>query len=124
MGRNTWVKRARAADGDLPSAKADDENALHAPPLPIDPSVLDEHASQSRSALEPNTRRINVGGKATLRMGKGDRLLIETPGGGGWGAPDGSSAGVGEVDLAHVKQWAPRGSIAEREALQAGFGGF
>ena len=57
-------------------------------------------------------------------MGKGDRLLIETPGGGGWGAPDGSSAGVGEVDLAHVKQWAPRGSIAEREALQAGFGGF
>ena len=124
MGRNTWVKRARAADGDLPSAKADDENALHAPPLPIDPSVLDEHAGQSRSALEPNTRRINVGGKATLRMGKGDRLLIETPGGGGWGAPDGSSAGVGEVDLAHVKQWAPRGSIAEREALQAGFGGF
>ncbi|KZV69600.1 Hydantoinase B/oxoprolinase [Peniophora sp. CONT] len=124
LGRNTWVKNARAADGDLPTNKADTENALHAPVLPLDPTVLDEHTGRSRAALEPAMRRINVGGKATLRMGKGDRLLIETPGGGGWGAPDGSSTGVGEVDLAHVKAWAPRGSIAEREALQAGFGGF
>ncbi|KAF8347534.1 Hydantoinase B/oxoprolinase [Amanita rubescens] len=31
-------------------------------------------------------RRINIGGKATVWMGKGDSLLIETPGGGAWGA--------------------------------------
>ena len=30
-------------------------------------------------------RVINIGGKATVLMGKGDRLVIETPGGGGWG---------------------------------------
>ncbi|KAM6494964.1 Hydantoinase B/oxoprolinase [Amanita muscaria] len=37
---------------------------------------------------ESNTREINIGGKATVWMGKGDKLLIETPGGGAWGAPD------------------------------------
>lgn len=37
---------------------------------------------------ECNTREINIGGKATVWMGKGDKLLIETPGGGAWGAPD------------------------------------
>ncbi|KAG6373067.1 hypothetical protein JVT61DRAFT_1834 [Boletus reticuloceps] len=36
---------------------------------------------------EEGERRVNIGGKATVLMGKGDRLLIETPGGGGWGLP-------------------------------------
>lgn len=37
---------------------------------------------------EEGERHINIGGKGTLWMGKGDRLLIETPGGGGWGLPN------------------------------------
>lgn len=57
MGRNTWVKQRRREDGD----------------------IIDD-PSESK---EP--RYINIGGKATIFMGKGDRLLIETPGGGGWG---------------------------------------
>ncbi|KAI6004378.1 cytoplasmic protein [Pisolithus orientalis] len=58
-GRNTWIKRRRREDGDL----VDD-------------------------CLESKQHRfINIGGKATVFMGKGDRLLIETPGGGGWGLP-------------------------------------
>ncbi|KAF8752873.1 Hydantoinase B oxoprolinase [Rhizoctonia solani] len=32
-------------------------------------------------------RMINIGGKATVFMGKGDHLVIHTPGGGGWGEP-------------------------------------
>ncbi|KAK2459999.1 hypothetical protein APHAL10511_008005 [Amanita phalloides] len=55
MGRNTWIKRLREEDGDL-----DESN-------------------------QTTERRINIGGKATVWMGKGDKLLIETPGGGAWG---------------------------------------
>lgn len=100
LGRNTWVKQPRETDGDLP----DDADAS--------------------APLKP--RKINIGGKATVFMGKGDRLLIETPGAGAWGAwgappdeDDGMHAqGCGHE---HVKAWAPRGSLAEREAAQAAF---
>ena len=68
----------------------------------------------------PKTREINVGGKATVRMGKGDRLRIETPGGGGWGHP--AKEGEPQTDgQEYLKTWAARGSLAEREAAQAGF---
>jgi 5-oxoprolinase (ATP-hydrolysing) len=53
-------------------------------------------------------------------MGKGDRLRIETPGGGGWGL-SGEQEGVPSDGLEDVKKWAARGSLAEREAAQAGF---
>ena len=89
------MKQARGGDGDL----------------------LD---GESEKAQEP--RRVNIGGKATVWMGKGDRLLIETPGGGGWGLPEAVERELEEQeDLAHVKAWAARGSLAEREAAQAGF---
>jgi len=53
-------------------------------------------------------------------MGKGDRLRIETPGGGGWGHP--REEGDPQTDgQEYVKTWAARGSLAEREAAQAGF---
>ncbi|TFY54620.1 hypothetical protein EVJ58_g8755 [Rhodofomes roseus] len=95
MGRNTWVKQPRKADGDLP------ENTGGGKPAPLQP------------------RNINIGGKATVWMGKGDRLLIETPGAGAWGALDEGEGA--DADHSHVKAWAPRGSLAEREAAQAGF---
>jgi len=95
MGRNTWVKQPRKEDGDLPEEIGDSK------PAPLQP------------------RKINIGGKATVWMGKGDRLLIETPGAGAWGAVE---HGEGpQADHSHVKAWAPRGSLAEREAAQAGF---
>lgn len=50
-------------------------------------------------------------------MGKGDRLRIETPGGGGWGLP----TEQGEPETEYVKLWAARGSLVERAATQAGF---
>ena len=91
LGRNTWIKQPRKEDGDLPEDSSD-------------------------SSITP--REINIGGKATLFMGKGDRLLIETPGGGAWGAPKGDNR-VHEAP--HVNGWEPRGSVAERTAAQAGF---
>ena len=87
LGRNTWIKQCREEDGDLVQ----------------DSGIL--------------TREINVGGKATIWMGKGDRVLIETPGGGAWGVDEGRL----KADAEHVKAWEPRGSIAERAAAQAAF---
>ncbi|KAI0030909.1 Hydantoinase B/oxoprolinase [Vararia minispora EC-137] len=109
LGVNTWLKRPRDADGDL-----------HPPALPLVDGA-------DAAGLNPAVRRINVGGKATLRMGRGDRLLIETPGGGGWGAHEQGRVGKSEEEppsLEHVKAWAARGSLAEREAAQGAFGGF
>jgi 5-oxoprolinase (ATP-hydrolysing) len=89
MGRNTWIKQLRKEDGDR---TADNGDLV--------------------------TRDINIGGKATVWMGKGDRLMIETPGGGAWGVADGAND---DDEVRHVKTWEPRGSVAERAAAQAGF---
>ncbi|KAH7890442.1 Hydantoinase B/oxoprolinase [Phlebopus sp. FC_14] len=89
MGRNTWIKQRRKEDGDL----------------------YDE------SAASQGPRYINIGGKATVFMGKGDHLLIETPGGGGWGRAD----GVAEETSGYQPVWETRGSFAERAAAQASF---
>jgi 5-oxoprolinase (ATP-hydrolysing) len=51
-------------------------------------------------------------------MGKGDRLRIETPGGGGWGVPSESET---DRESERAKRWTARGSVAEREAAQACF---
>lgn len=88
MGKNTWVKKIREEDGDL-----------------------DEEESSGE-------RTINIGGKATVWMGKGDKLLIETPGGGAWGATPTKSQ---ERGTEYLNVWEPRGSVAERAATQAAF---
>ena len=98
LGRNTWVKHPRKEDGDLRTPTGD--NDLVQPPAP---------------------RNINIGGKATVFMGKGDRLLLETPGAGAWGYVDVDKENATGHDHTHVKAWAPRGSLTEREAAQAGF---
>ena len=87
LGRNTWLKKCRPEDGDY------DEKS------------------------ELRTRDINIGGKATVWMGKGDQLVLETPGGGAWGAPEETIKGLNGYTVA----WEPRGSIAERAAAQAAF---
>ncbi|KAJ7040678.1 Hydantoinase B/oxoprolinase [Mycena alexandri] len=94
LGRNTWVKRLREEDGDLTKENAD--------------LVF---------------RDINIGGKATVWMGKGDRLLIETPGGGAWGVADdvGEEGEKENLKRTEGRGWEPRGSVAERAAAQASF---
>lgn len=108
MGRNTWVKRCREKDGDLPS---------------LDPSTASESESDSSGSEPatpaPLTRDINIGGKATVWMGEGDKIVIETPGGGAWGAPE--TKRVDDDDAFQKQGWEPRGSFVERAAKQAGF---
>ena|ERR1700722_4577290 len=101
-GRNIWIKQARKEDGDLPPG--------------YDPNSSDP----------PEPREIDIGGKASIWMGKGDRMVIETPAGGAWGSVVESVDG-GMEDVAvgteegAVVGWAARGSIADRAAIQASF---
>ena len=60
-------------------------------------------------------RVISLGGKATVKMGAGDRIQIFTPGGGGWGVKGGVRAGENEQTK---EVFAARGSLEERNALQ------
>ncbi|KAK0548808.1 hypothetical protein OC844_006970 [Tilletia horrida] len=109
-GRNLWIKRRRQADGDL---------------LPDDDDKAGKQGGASKR--EAQTRTINMGGKTTVKFGRGDRIVIETPGGGGWGAPE--EVGQDDAHTADVQSrtqaqgaashraW---GSLADRDAAQLG----
>ena len=64
-------------------------------------------------------RKINLGGKATVKLGAGDRLVINTPGGGGWGP---RSKRVQASSIRRRLSFAARGSLAERTAAEQAFG--
>ncbi|KAL9932364.1 hypothetical protein V8E36_008843 [Tilletia maclaganii] len=103
-GRNLWIKRRREVDGDLLNTPAADEE------------------EQNKAT---KTRTINLGGKTTAKFGRGDRIVIETPGGGGWGAP--GEASGDDVDNVKDRLMATGpsshrawGSLAERSSAQLG----
>ena len=50
----------------------------------------EEGARGENLLFKKNGRVINLGGKATCRVQKGDRIQINTPGGGGYGVPRGT----------------------------------
>ncbi|KFZ02962.1 hypothetical protein V502_11347 [Pseudogymnoascus sp. VKM F-4520 (FW-2644)] len=71
--------------------------------VPVQCSILSERRSHRPYGLEGGGRgalgrndwvrqgedgesRVNLGGKATVKMSKGDRIVINTPGGGAWGS--------------------------------------
>ncbi|WVQ70846.1 hypothetical protein IAR50_000371 [Cryptococcus sp. DSM 104548] len=68
-------------------------------------------------AGESKVRTINVGGKGTMKFGAGDTLIVHTPGGGGYGQPDGGND-VGELVenrvRAEARTWEARGTLADR----------
>ncbi|SCV72651.1 BQ2448_4188 [Microbotryum intermedium] len=71
----------------------------------------------------PQPRIINLGGKATVKMGRGDRIVIETPGGGGWGqVGERRKQVVGEEKSGKGSfgRGDARGSEAERRGAQEG----
>ncbi|CDS02157.1 hypothetical protein [Sporisorium scitamineum] len=91
-GINLWIKQRRQEDGDLREGEEEDK----APP-----------------------RIINLSGKNTTPMGRGDRIVIKTPGGGGWGIKDGESAKRGmkrEGESEDKEEGEKKGPINERNA--------
>ncbi|KAF3760134.1 hypothetical protein M406DRAFT_269205 [Cryphonectria parasitica EP155] len=51
-----------------------------------------------------NGVRVNVGGKGSVRVSAGDRFVVETPGGGAWGALDEDEDGKGQEKMAIGRQ--------------------
>lgn len=52
---------------------------------------IDRLVSVQRNSEESWERMVNLGGKSTVAVSPGDRLLILTPGGGGYGSPNATS---------------------------------
>ncbi|RWA12414.1 hypothetical protein EKO27_g2693 [Xylaria grammica] len=77
-----------------------------------------QHVHAGGDGAEYEERRMNLGAKNTAAMKPGDRIIINTPGGGGWGPVGGESALARDAD--HTMAWRG-GSHAAREemALQA-----
>lgn len=64
------------------------------------------------------TRTVSLGGKNTVEVTAGTRLLIETPGGGGYGVEGTSAEERKEVEAAPMLQRLGGGSLAEYTAAQ------
>jgi 5-oxoprolinase (ATP-hydrolysing) len=69
--------------------------------------------------IKKNGRVINLGGKNTAMMGAGDRIVIQSPGGGAWGAKDATTSvlqdGLMKVKKAFVA--ASNGTVSELQSM-------
>ncbi|TIB69318.1 putative cytoplasm protein [Wallemia mellicola] len=65
-------------------------------------------------------RIINLGGKASAKMSKGDVFILLTPGGGGYGHPsEATDDAPSRTSLGLTEDFTPRGSVFERHSLAA-----
>jgi len=85
VGRNLWIRRSAEADG------------------------ADE--GRRKAGEDATFREVNLGGKNTAAMRPGERIVIMTPGGGGWGKVGQESVARRERD--HMHAWR-KGSVAAR----------
>ena len=73
---------------------------------------------EEEEAAEYEERHINMGAKNTAAMKAGDRIIVCTPGGGGWGSPGKESVAKRRLD--HTLGWRKgSGAVREETALQA-----
>lgn len=99
-GLNLWVRKVEKADWERSKRE------------------LNRTDKDPEEKVEYEERQINMGAKNSAAMLAGDRIIINTPGGGGWGKPGDGSKVKDRVD--HTDSWA-KGSGAAREeaALQS-----
>ena len=106
------------------------------PLTPLTMSILSERRSrapyglnggeQGKSGLNLIERAgmdglcVNIGGKKTTNLNIGDKLIIHTPGGGGWGVPSEGGPGDGEEANRKRKAFIPvgNGSLAAYQEAQ------
>ncbi|PNY25793.1 5-oxoprolinase (Atp-hydrolysing) [Tolypocladium capitatum] len=104
-GLNLWVRNVEKTNWDKSLAR------FHENDRKVDGDGEDEEK-------EYEERHINLGAKNSAAMKAGDRIIVYTPGGGGWGARDQQSVARRKLD--NTEGWR-KGSGAAREdaALQA-----
>jgi 5-oxoprolinase (ATP-hydrolysing) len=92
-GKNVWVRKVAKPDINSDAAKTGGK---------------DEQASED----EVLYRFVNMGGKNTADMKPGERIIVMTPGGGGWGKAGTEKAVSKKKD--HTEAWR-KGSVAMRQ---------
>ena len=99
---NLWVRKVPKSDkfSDDRTANGSDEKDTNG-------------KVNGKKGVDEEYRRINMGGKNTASMQAGERIIIMTPGGGGWGKAGEESKAVKMEDPKHA--WR-QGSIAQRQA--------
>lgn len=106
-GLNIWVRRVekseRNADDASTGSKGDVNGGKERADGPLGPQGKDEE----------EYRYINMGAKNTASMKPGERIIVMTPGGGGWGEAGQESRAVKKED---PRQSWRQGSIASRQA--------
>lgn len=113
-GLNIWVRKVQKSDRDRSDLLLRESGSRGKK----DTDTHGEKEQEEKAEAQYEERRINLGGKNTAAMKAGERIIIHTPGGGGWGK-------VGEereVDRRSDPKAAWKGgSYASREemALQA-----
>ena len=105
-GLNIWVRKVPKSD------KQSDAVNDRRPP---ENGVSEEQVEKENDAAteEEEYRYINMGGKNTASMQAGERIIVMTPGGGGWGKVGEESKAVKKEDPKHA--WR-QGSVAQRQA--------
>ncbi|KAJ5716328.1 hypothetical protein N7493_008239 [Penicillium malachiteum] len=61
--------------------------------------------------LDGHSRMINIGGKMELEVQPGDRIMIHTPGGGGWGSASNEGSALDASKYPGNTVFQPRGSV-------------
>ncbi|KAM3472192.1 hypothetical protein MY5147_005423 [Beauveria neobassiana] len=104
-GLNLWVRRVE---------KADWQRSMQS----VQGATQQEQQEKEAQGVEYEERYINIGAKNSASMAAGDRIIINTPGGGGWGAAGEANKAKTRGD--HTDSW-KKGSGATRDdaALQA-----
>ncbi|GAA5944995.1 uncharacterized protein JCM15063_000596 [Sporobolomyces koalae] len=85
---------------------------------------IKQRRAQDRDLKEgAGPRHINLGPRNSVKFGQGDRFVIHTPGGGGWGTPNQDDSGKRAAEKENVSSTGFRGfmgSIAERASAALG----
>lgn len=104
-GLNLWVRRVE---------KADWQRSMKS----VQGATAQEQQRKEADGVEFEERYINIGAKNSAAMAAGDRIIVNTPGGGGWGAAGEESVATSRTD--HTDGW-KKGSGAARDdaALQS-----
>lgn len=115
-GLNVWVRKVEKANWErsmqelqVGGGSQDNENSS---------TSLGGKQQQQQHQVEYEERQINLGAKNSAAMEAGDRIIIQTPGGGGWGKFGDENKAVESAD--YTSNW-KKGSGAARQdlALQA-----
>jgi 5-oxoprolinase (ATP-hydrolysing) len=107
-GLNLWVRK-------VPKVKGSDADAQANGDVGNQPNGTDKTVNSTKSSEDEGVRYISMGAKNTASMQPGERIIVMTPGGGGWGPP-GKESESKQHERQDPKHGWRGGSVATRQA--------